>query len=67
MPRFSINVSFMFHENAFLGRSAAAADPRFAAIEIQFPCDHPAEVVAQRAQAAEVEVVPINLSVAAGD
>jgi hydroxypyruvate isomerase len=65
MPRFSINVSFMLHEHAFLDRFAAAADLGFAAVDIQFPYDHPPEAVARRARAAGLEVVLINLP--AGD
>lgn len=65
MPRFSINVSFMLHEHAFLDRFAAAADLGFAAVDIQFPYDHPPEAVARRARAAGVDVVLINLP--AGD
>jgi hydroxypyruvate isomerase len=65
MPRFSINVSFMLQEHAFLDRFAAAADLGFAAVDIQFPYDHPPEAVARRARAAGVEVVLINLP--AGD
>jgi hydroxypyruvate isomerase len=70
MPRFSINVSFMLTDLPFLERFRAAADLGFAAVDIQFPYDHPAEAVAEAAQAAEVEVVLINLPAgdrAAGD
>ena len=70
MPRFSINVSFMLHEHAFLDRFAAAADLGFAGVDIQFPYDHPPEAIAQRARAAGLEVVLINLpagDVAAGE
>lgn len=70
MPRFSINVSFMLEEFAFLDRFAAAADLGFAAVDIQFPYDHPPEAVAARARAAGLEVVLHNLPAgdrAAGD
>lgn len=70
MPRFSINVSMMLGEYAFLDRFAAAADLGFAAVDIQFPYDHPAEDVARRIEAAGVEVVLHNLPAgdrAAGD
>ena len=70
MPRFSINVSMMLGEYAFLDRFAAAADLGFAAVDIQFPYDHPADDVARRVQAAGVEVVLHNLPAgdrAAGD
>lgn len=65
MPRFSINVSMMLGEHAFLDRFQAAADLGFDGVDIQFPYDHPAEAVAARAAAAGVEVVLIN--VPAGD
>jgi hydroxypyruvate isomerase len=65
MPRFSINVSIMLHEYAFLDRFAAAADLGFAGVDIQFPYDHGPEEVAARARAAGVEPVLLNLP--AGD
>lgn len=65
MPRFSINVSMMLNEHAFLDRFQAAADLGFNGVDIQFPYDHPADAVAARAAAAGVEVVLIN--VPAGD
>lgn len=64
MPRFSINVSMMLHEHAFLDRFAAAADLGFAGVDIQFPYEHAADAVAARARAAGVEVVLINLPAA---
>ncbi len=60
MPRFSINVTMMLNEYAFLDRFAAAADLGFTAVDIQFPYEHPAKAVAERARAAGVEVVLIN-------
>ncbi len=63
MPRFSINVSMMLTEHDFLDRFQAAADLGFAAVDIQFPYDHPPATVADRAAAAGVEVVAINLPV----
>lgn len=60
MPRFSINASFMLLEHPFLDRFAAAADLGFAAVDIQFPYDHPPEAVAARVEQAGVEVVLIN-------
>ena len=70
MPRFSINVSFMLTDLPFLERFRAAAELGFAAVDVQFPYDHPAEAVARAARSAEVEVVLINLPAgdrAAGD
>ena len=65
MPRFSINVSMMLTEVAFLDRFAAAADLGFGGVDIQFPYEHPAASVGTRARAAGVAVVLIN--VPAGD
>ena len=62
MPRFSINVSFMLHEYAFLDRFQAAADLGFAAIDIQLPYEHEPEAISARARAAGVQVVLHNLS-----
>lgn len=65
MPRFSINLSMMLQEHAFLDRFQSAADLGFKGVDIQFPYDHRADVVAAHASAAGVEVVLIN--VPAGD
>ena len=65
MPRFSINVSMMLGEHAFLDRFQAAADLGFGGVDIQFPYDEPAGAVAARVVSAGVEVVLIN--VPAGD
>jgi len=65
VPRFSINVSMMLNEYAFLDRFHAAAEFGFEGVDIQFPYDHPAGAVARRATEAGVEVVLIN--VPAGD
>lgn len=65
MPRFSINVSMMLGEYDFLDRFAAAADLGFEGVDIQFPYEHDAEAVAERARRAGVEIVLINLP--AGD
>ncbi len=62
MPRFSINVSFMLHEYAFLDRFQAAAGLGFAAVDIQLPYEHEPEAIAARARAAGVQVVLHNLS-----
>lgn len=65
MPRFSINVSMMLQEHAFLDRFEAAADLGFAGVDIQFPYAFAAEDVARAARRAGVEIVLIN--VPAGD
>ena len=62
MPRFSINVSFMLHEHAFLDRFQAAADLGFAAVDIQLPYDHGPDTIAARARAAGVQVVLHNIT-----
>ncbi len=70
MPKFSINVSFMLTEHAFLDRFAAAAGLGFTAVDIQSPYDHPPETVAKAARAAGMTVVLHNLPTgdfAAGD
>jgi len=61
MPRFAANLSLMFLEHAFADRFAAAADAGFSHVEMQFPYEAPADVLAQRARAAGVDVVLINL------
>lgn len=65
MPRFSINVSMMLQEHAFLDRFQAAADLGFKGVDIQFPYEFSAEEIFERAQRAAVEIVLIN--VPAGD
>jgi len=61
MPRFAANLSLMFTERPFVDRFAAAADAGFSHVEMQFPYEHPADLLAQKARAAGVEVVLINL------
>jgi len=61
MPRFAANLSLMFTEHAFVDRFAAAADAGFGHVEMQFPYGEPADLLAQKARAAGVEVVLINL------
>jgi hydroxypyruvate isomerase len=65
MPRFSANISLMFTEVELPDRFAAAARAGFRAVEMQFPYDHDAAVLAGRARDAGVEVVLCNLP--AGD
>ncbi|MET0259177.1 MAG: TIM barrel protein, partial [Methylobacterium sp.] len=48
MPRFAANLSLLFTEHAFLDRFEQAALAGFAAVEIQFPYDHPGEAIAER-------------------
>lgn len=65
MPRFSANISTLFTEHALPDRFAAAADAGFAAVEIQFPYDHPPERLARLRETAGVEVALFNIP--AGD
>ena len=51
MPRFAANLSMMYTEHPFLERFAAAARDGFAAVECQFPYDHPAAELAARLKA----------------
>ena len=61
MPRFAANLSWLFLEHDFLDRFQAAADAGFRAVEFLFPYDHPAETVAARLKAAQLEPVLFNL------
>ena len=65
MPRFCANISMLFAEREFPERFDAAARSGFAAVEIQFPYRWSREALAERARAAGVEIVQINLP--AGD
>jgi hydroxypyruvate isomerase len=65
MPRFCANISMLFGERPFPERFGAAARAGFAAVEIQFPYRWDRRELADRAKAAGVEVVQINLP--AGD
>ena len=58
--RYSANISLLFREVPLLERFAAARAAGFAAVEIQIPYEHPAEVLARAAHAAGVRVVLIN-------
>lgn len=65
MPRFAANLSLLFTEYPLPQRFAQAAAAGFGAVEIQFPYDHPADVLASAAGAAGTPVILIN--VPAGD
>lgn len=70
MPRFCANLSMLFTERPFPERFAAARAAGFEAVEFQFPYDWPAELLADRLQAAGVRAVLHNLPAgdwAAGD
>ena len=61
MPRFCANISLLFTEVALPERFDAAARAGFQAVEIQFPYAFEPGMLAQRARAAGVEVVLINM------
>lgn len=61
MPRFAANLSLLFTEWPFLERFDAAARAGFTAVEFQFPYAWPAQVIAERLQAAGVQAVLHNL------
>ena len=62
MPRFSANISMMFTEVPLPERFEAAARAGFKAVEIQFPYAFDRSLLAERAQAAGVEVVLMNFT-----
>ena len=70
MPRFAANLHSLFTEWAFLDRFAAAADAGFTAIELHFPYDFSADLVASRLQRSGLKAVTMALPAgnwAAGD
>lgn len=60
MPRFAANLSFLFPEEPFLDRFAAAAEQGFQAVEFMFPYDHSAAAVAAAMRDAGLEVALFN-------
>lgn len=60
MPRFAANVSFMFQEDPFLDRFAAAAGQGFQAVEFTFPYDFSPAAVAAAVRDAGLQVVLFN-------
>jgi hydroxypyruvate isomerase len=60
MPRFAANLSFLFQEEPFLDRFAAAADQGFEAVEFTFPYEHAPAAVAAAMKAAGLQVVLFN-------
>ncbi len=65
MPRFAANLSLLFTEAPLLDRFERAARAGFAAVEIQFPYDTPAEQLQQALFRNRLSLVLINLP--AGD
>jgi len=61
MPQFCANLSFLFTELPFEERFAAAAAAGFKGVEYLFPYEWPAEQLAGRLKAAQVEQVLFNL------
>jgi hydroxypyruvate isomerase len=61
MPRFGVNVSFLFGEHEFLERFAAAADAGFGAVEYMSPYEHPAELLRARLEANGLRQLLFNL------
>ena len=70
MPRFSANVTFLFHEVPFLERFGEAAHAGFRAVEFQYPYEWQPRDIAERVAQHGLEVVLFNAppgDVAAGD
>ena len=64
MPNLAASVSWMFQEAALPDRFALAAAVGFRAVEIQAPYSEPADLLAERIQAAQLEAILINTPVA---
>jgi len=60
MPRFAANLTLLYNEHAFLDRFEAAARDGFTAVEILFPYEFDATVVAEQLRANGLEAVLIN-------
>jgi hydroxypyruvate isomerase len=60
MPRFAANLSLLYTEHPFLDRIAAAAGDRWAAVECQFPYEHPASALRERLVCAGLPMVLMN-------
>ena len=60
MPRFSANLTFLFNELPLLERPAAAKAAGFAGVEILFPYEEPAALIAEVARLAGTPVLLIN-------
>jgi hydroxypyruvate isomerase len=61
MPRFAANLTWLFTEYDFLDRFGAAAECGFAAVEVLFPYDHPAEAIAERLARNKLTMALINV------
>jgi hydroxypyruvate isomerase len=60
MPKLAANLTFLFTELAFLDRFEAAAKAGFEGVEFLYPYAHPADVIAEAARAAGLQVVLFN-------
>jgi hydroxypyruvate isomerase len=65
MPKFCANLSFLYSEQPFLDRFAAAAKAGFKGVEYLFPYEHPREAIVEKLQRAKLQQVLHNLP--AGD
>jgi hydroxypyruvate isomerase len=65
LPRFAANLSMLFTERPLLQRFESAARAGFAAVELQFPYELPAEALREQLQAHRLTMVLHNLP--AGD
>ena len=63
MPRFSANLSFLFHDLPFYDRLDAAAAHGFRGVEYMFPYDYEVAQIKRRLKANKLEQVLFNLPV----
>jgi hydroxypyruvate isomerase len=61
MPRFAANLTWMFHEHAFVDRFAAARDLGFEAVECQFPYEWEQGELSERLAASGLEQIMFNM------
>ncbi|MBP6019682.1 MAG: hydroxypyruvate isomerase [Burkholderiaceae bacterium] len=61
MPKFSANLSMLFHEVDFMDRFSAAAASGFQAVECQFPYGHDAALLAEQLHSHKLTMVLHNL------
>lgn len=61
MPKFAVNLSFMFQEVPFLDRFEAAARAGFSGVEYLFPYEFPADDLAKRLKTLGLQQVLFNL------
>lgn len=61
MPRFAANLTYLFHEHAFLDRFEAAAQAGFKAVEFHFPYHEPHDEIEARIRATGLRIVQSNV------